>query len=161
MPPEAQRGQIMIRHRQAAALTTALALALVVMALPVRRALAANENCNLARPLADALVATHENVYIFVYPPAVPKHYDGCQIMWVEKWKSAIGRFKDSKLVEFEQLNEDGSLKRKCFYTDYKLTDGPDTCPAPEDFNRGGLDRVVSGHKFGHVPPDRDIRLKP
>ena len=97
---EAQQGKTMIRHRRAAALITAQALALVVMVLPVPRALAANENCDLARPLADALVTTHENAYIFVYPPAVPKHYDGCQIMWVEKSKFAIGRFFDGSKIE-------------------------------------------------------------
>jgi hypothetical protein len=127
-----------------------------------RHALADGENCDLKAPLADAMVAKHEGAYFFVYPPVPLPHYNGCQIMWFEKQIMMIGHFKDGSLVETDQMNEDGSLQQKCFYSDYRLTSESDaSCPAPEDFGHSGLQYTLRGNVVVRVPPDRDIRVMP
>jgi hypothetical protein len=121
-----------------------------------------NENCDLKAPLENAMVARYEGAYFFVYPPVPLPHYNGCQIMWIEKQKAMIGRFKDGSLVEVDDLNEDGSVERKCFYTNYQLTaDSDEKCGAPENFGHSGLQYAIGGNQGVRVPPDRDIRIRP
>lgn len=140
----------------------AAAFILLLVSVSARHALADDENCDLEAPLENAMVAQHEGAYLFVYPPVPPAHYNGCQIMWIEKQKAVIGRFKDGSLVEVDNLKEDGSVKRKCFYTNYQLAqDSDEKCGAPENFGHSGLQYSIRGNLVVRVPPDRDIRIMP
>lgn len=137
--------------------------ALVAMFGACNPSKAEDENCSLSAPPSDALVAYIDRAYyVFVYPRKPSQHYNGCQTVWIEKGKMAVGKFKDGVLIEIDTFEEDGSLleSNKCVYANGQPVNGDEHCPY-YDWQKDGLQFAIMNNIVTSVPPDRDIRTKP